>query len=178
MLKIIKELLANEKSLVFAERAKGNFIIRPTSILAVIFSLLYLCAPIDILPEGIIEPMICGFIDDIIVLCIMVYIVYLDIGGELDGYKALHNGKVSKKKKSNRKDRVRPRNEFVHECADVSDSDIDMHDSDDAEENTTNSTSNVDDNTNVSSYNDYGIGDSEERDDEEVYLNEESSFRL
>lgn len=178
MLKIIKELLDTEKNLVFSERAKGNFVMRPTSILWCIFGFLYLLAPIDIIPEGLIEPRVCGFIDDIILLCFIGYVVYLDIGGELDGCKKLYNGKVSKKGKSDGKDRVRANNKSVCKSDNVSDTSANMYDSDSTKEDTTSPILDVDANTNVNCFDDFGIGDCEERDDDEVLFEEESSFKL
>lgn len=178
MLKIMKTLLDTEKNLVFSERAKGKFVVRPTTILTVIFSLLYLLAPIDILPEGLIEPSICGFIDDLIILCISGYIVYLDIGGEIDGFEKLQNGKVSKKKQSNGKNRVCTDNKPIHENTDVSSTDTNLHNSDVTEEDTFDIVSNDDGSSDVNNFDDLGIGGCEAGDDGEIFIEEESSFRL
>lgn len=115
MLKILKILLDKEKELVFSERAKGKFVTRPSSVIMVVFALLYLLSPIDIIPEGLLSGIskLYGFIDDILVLILTGYVVYLDVGGEFNGNDRVSNGKLQKKGKSSRQGSVPSKNESI-----------------------------------------------------------------
>lgn len=128
MLAILKQLLDTEKELVFKERSKGKFVIRPSSVILTIVAIFYLASPIDIIPEGLITPKVCGLIDDLVVLILTGYCVYLDIGGELSGYSRVQHGKVSKERKPVRQDSVPDINEPVHEDVTVSNTGTDLHD--------------------------------------------------
>lgn len=127
MLAIFKQLLDTEKELVFKERSKGKFVMRPSSVILTIVALLYLASPIDLIPEGLITPKICGFIDDLVLLIFTGYYVYLDIGGELNGHNGVQHGKVSKERKPVRQDSIPSVDKPIHEDADVPSTDTDLH---------------------------------------------------
>lgn len=121
MLKIFFALLAKEKELVFAERAKGRLVWRPSSIIAIVFCIFYLLSPIDIIPEGLLSGItkLYGYIDDIVMLILTGYVVYLDVGGEYSGYSRISNGSIQKKGKPTGQSGVSNKNESISKGGNV-----------------------------------------------------------
>lgn len=78
---IVKELLKKETMLVEKERATGKFVIRPSSVVAGVTSVLYLLSSLDIVPEALIRPKAFGFIDDLVLLVASGILIYSDLGG-------------------------------------------------------------------------------------------------
>lgn len=169
MLVILKQLLDTEKELVFKERAKGRFVIRPSSVILTIVAVFYLASPIDIIPEGLITPKICGLIDDLVVLILTGYCVYLDIGGELNGSSRVQHGKVSKQRKPVRQDSVSDVIKPVPKDVAVSSTGIDLYDTVSTEEDTSSISGNDNDDNDGYGFDGYDFGDSLE--DDEIFGN-------
>ena len=68
-MEILKELLDLECDLVNSYRVEGIPLIKPTSIIAMITSFLYLASPIDIVPECLLGTFrFIGYLDDLLIL--------------------------------------------------------------------------------------------------------------
>lgn len=172
MLDILKAMLNLEREMVFKARAKKHFAIRISTIVCIIFAIQYLLSPIDLIPEALIKPRICGYIDDLVVIIISAYVTYLDIGGELIGDKGVQHSKVQKSGKPVRKTVVsnadRPAGKDVHNA----DTTVDMHSSISPEELVGSIDSSSD-----TGYNDYSNGGSDLGDDF-LEESEDDEYRL
>lgn len=78
---LINDLYEYEGGLVTEARTNGYKIIRPSSCLLIIISILYLLSPIDIVSEAIVSPKFMGYIDDILILIFIGAYVYTDVRG-------------------------------------------------------------------------------------------------
>lgn len=83
MFKIFMQVLKYENKLVMEARSKGSKLIRPSTVLLLVLGLFYLTSGIDIIPEQFLQPKAFGFIDDIIVIAVIIILTGSDLGGVL-----------------------------------------------------------------------------------------------
>lgn len=91
------------------DRAHGINTIKPSSVLLGGFALIYIISSIDIIPEKLIRPNVFGYIDDLIIVVIAIFFIYLDIGGLIDSEDREFNisdKEVQRDKESEREDSV------------------------------------------------------------------------
>lgn len=104
-----KELLNKEEELVSNDRAHGINTIKPSSVLLGGFALIYTISSVDIIPEKLIRPNVFGYIDDLIIVVIAIFFIYLDIGGLIDSEDrefGISDKEVQRDKESEREDSV------------------------------------------------------------------------
>lgn len=85
MRELIQEVLEFERDKVLEARAHGTFLLRPSTVALIAIGLLYLTSSIDIVPELFITPKLLGFIDDVIVLTVIIIYTYRDWGEIIEG---------------------------------------------------------------------------------------------
>lgn len=82
--KILVETLKYESKLVLEAKSKGARIVKPSTLFLYILGLLYIFSGIDLIPEKFIKPVAFGFVDDLLVIGLIIILTGSDIGGIIE----------------------------------------------------------------------------------------------
>jgi len=84
--KLIAELLSLESSKCTERRLEGKFVIKPSSVILLLFAFFYAASPIDLIPERFIDSW-AAYIDDVIICAAALCCAIADITAALEGRK-------------------------------------------------------------------------------------------
>jgi uncharacterized membrane protein YkvA (DUF1232 family) len=85
-IKLIAELLALESSRCTERRIAGNFAVKPSSVILLLFAFFYAASPVDLIPEGFIDSW-AAYIDDVVICAAALCYAIADITSALEGRK-------------------------------------------------------------------------------------------